>query len=766
MHYTVTLFKLILCICFVNICVYAKTYNVNKVNIIGNERVDSEAIKAHIVYDHKAQMTDEGINTTLSNLYELGYFKDVKVTVKNKVLVITVKENPSVNVVAFEGNDELSDDVLKAETNIRPRNFFTVSAVKNAVKKIKRIYRYKGYFLAKVEPKIINRPQNRVDIVFEIDEDKKTKVGKIVFIGNNNFSNSELSEIIQTKESRWYRFFSSDDSYDPDRVSYDKELLRLFYLKNGYADFQVKSAVTELTLDNKEFYITFTIDEGDVYNVGKITINSDKLKKIKKSELLNAISFKTGDVYNNYEVEKTISALTNVLGKKGYAFVDIIPNVTKNYEQRTIDLSFDLEEGPQVYVEKINIVGNIVTDDDVIRREILFYEGDAFNTDKLKKSERRIRNLGFFKNVKISKSPGRYPDRINITIELEEERTGELSVAGGFSTLDGLQFQGKYAEHNFRGRGQDISISFTLAKKSSEFDISFTEPYFMNRDIAVGVDLYNTSRTSEYKTQNDTGAVTDKDYKHKTTGGGLRVGYSLSENIAQRVSYHLRKEEISGVTNAASRYIAEQKGKNIVSEVSQSLSYDKRDSKIVPRKGYVIGFSNNFAGLGGNIKFLKNSIFGSYYHTIKDDWVLSVSGRYNVMFDIGKTTRIVDRYSLGGESLRGFEINGVDPRDKKTKDPLGGLYSYTVSTELLFPIGLPNEFGIRGAVFSDAGCVWKTPKGNKGDVISSTKPRVAIGCGLRWRSPLGPLKIDYTHAVLKEKYDKTQQFLFGVSTRF
>ena len=697
----------------------------------------------------------------------LVILKMLKYLLRQNILNIVVVENPSINIVAFEGNDELSDDILKAETSIKSRHFFTIASVKNTVQKIKRIYRYKGYFLAKIEPKIIKKPQNRVDVVFEITEGEKTKISKIIFIGNNNFSSADLAEIIQTKESRWYRFFSSDDSYDPDRVAYDKELLRLFYLKHGYADFQLKSAVTELTVDNKEFYITFTIDEGIPYKFGSINVNAGTLKNITKTELLRVISCNRGAIYNNYEIEKSIAFLTNLLGAKGYAFVDINPSLNKNYTSRTIDINFDLTEGPQVYVEQINIVGNVVTDDEVIRREVLFYEGDAFNTDKLRKSERRIRNLGFFKNVKIIKTPGKYPDRINITIELEEERTGELSVAGGFSTLDGLQFQGKYAEHNFRGRGQDIGLSFTLAKKSSEFDISFTEPYFMNKDIAVGVDLYNTSRTSGYRAKkSSSSAITQEDYKHKTIGGGIRIGYSLSENVIQRLNYYLRKEDISDITDAASLYIREQKGRNIISEFSQSISYDRRDSKIIPREGYIIGFSNNFAGLGGNIKFLKNSIFASYYHTIKDDWILSISGKCNVMFDIDKTTRIVDRYSIGGESLRGFEVNGVDPRDKTTKDALGGLRSYTVSTELLFPIGLPNEFGIRGAVFSDAGCVWHTPNSNKGKVIESTKPRMSVGCGLRWRSPLGPLKIDYSHAVIKEKYDKTQQFLFGVSTRF
>ncbi len=724
-------------------------------HVEGNERIEPATINSLLIQEPGGGFSDESLNKSLQRLYDSGYFKDVKLKIIGNTLHIKVEENPSINRIGFEGNDDISDEILKGEVGISPRQPLTHSGLKKAVNKIKRIYRHKGFFVANVIPKIVKLPQNRADVVFEIEEGNKTKVGRIFFIGNSQFSEGKLESTIQTKESRWYRFFSSDDNYDPDRLAYDRELLRLFYLEHGYADFRVKSAVAELTPDKKEFFITFTVDEGARYKIGTVSVKT-KLPNVDPAELEKFVTFRSGDVYNNKEVEKSVDKITNEVGRLGYAFVDVFPNIEKNRETNTIHLTFELSEGPRVYVEKISIVGNARTDDDVIRRELLLYEGDAFNADKMKKSERRIRNLGYFKNVKIIKEPWSYPDRINIIVELEEDRSGELSIAGGFSTSDGPIADFKFAEHNFRGRGQDLSFGVVWAKRRQEFDISFTEPYFLGRDLAAGIDLY---RITQNKYFNQT-------FDQRIHGATLRLGYRLAEDLGQQVNYTLRRDEILGVKSNASRFIKEQAGQSILSELGHTVSYDKRDSRVDTTQGYVLGFGNSVAGLGGDIKYIKNSIFGAYYYSLMDDWVIEFSARYNVMAGLGKKVRVVDRYTLGADTLRGFEVSGVGPRDKSgEKNPLGGLHSYSGTVELTFPIGLPNEFGVKGATFVEAGSVWKSGD-PKAEVDDQNKIRTSIGIGLRWRSPLGPLKVDLAYAMTKTKFDKTQPLLFGMSTRF
>jgi outer membrane protein assembly complex, YaeT protein len=732
----------------------AEMRKITDLDIKGNERIEVETIRALLVQEEGGGFSDESINKSLKKLFDSGYFMDVDIKIVGSTLVVKVIENASINRVAFEGNDEVSDEILKTEVGLLPRQPLTRAKLKSAANKIQRIYRLKGHFAAAVTPKIIKREQNRVDVVFEIVEGAKTKVSRIFFIGNKQYSDSKLEERIQTKESRWYRFFTSDDNYDPDRLAYDQELLRLFYLEHGYADFKVKSAVAELTQDKREFFITFTLDEGERYKIGKIEVAS-QLKDVDPASLRRVLSVSENSWYNNKEVERSVDHLINELGKLGYAFVDVFPNITKNQETKTLDINFELAEGPRVFIETIQINGNDRTDDDVIRRELTVYEGDAFNADKMKKSERRIRNLGFFKDVKVKKEPGSYPDRVNLIIDVEEDRTGELSIAGGFSTADGPLANAKFSEHNFRGRGQELEFGVTWAKRRQEFDVSFTEPYFMGRDLAAGIDLFRI-------TQNQYFNQTFDQEIHGATG---RLGYELAEDLGQRVSYTIRQDKISGIKQDSSRFIREQKGTATVSELAQTITYDKRDSRINPTEGWVTGFSNNLAGLGGTVRYLKNSVFGGYYYSFFEDVILEVSGNYSFMTGLGKKVRVTDRYHLGGETFRGFETSGVSPRDRSTGDPLGGLQSYRATAEVTFPLGLPSELPIKGAVFSDAGSVWKSNDA-KSEIKDSSNLRLSAGVGLRWRSPLGPLKIDFARAVKKENFDKTQVFLFGFSSRF
>ncbi|MBA4750587.1 MAG: outer membrane protein assembly factor BamA [Alphaproteobacteria bacterium] len=728
---------------------------VQKIEIKGSQRIERETVLSHLGIRPGEEVDPEVLDQGLKHLFESGLFVDAHLEMRGSTLVIAIVENPIVNRVAIEGNDDVSDEnLMKAELSLKPRQVYTLARVKSDTKRLQDIYRVKGYFGAVVTPKVIQKDQNRVDVVFEVREGKKTAVRQIYFVGNKHYSTSRLESTIQTKETRWYRFFTNDDNYDPDRVAYDQSLLRKFYLEHGYADFIVKSAVAELSLDKKDFYITFTLEEGERYTFGKVSVSS-QIKDIDTKSLEALLTMKAGDWYSTKDLEKTTTKITDALGDRGYAFVEVQPKPEKNTENRTIDLVFEIQEGPKVYIDRVVIVGNDRTDEEVIRRELRFHEGDAFNTNNLKISETRLKNLGYFKKVNIQREPGKAPDQTNIMIEVEEDSTGELSFGGGFSTSDGPLASITFSESNFRGKGQQLSVGLTVAKKRQEFDISFTEPYFLGKDLAAGFDLY---RIRQHK-------YMDAAFDQRIYGARFRIGYMLSEYLNQGWSYTIQQEEISGVKDDASRFIKEQRGSSIASILGHTLLYDRRDNRIDPTEGYFSGLANDWAGLGGKIKYLRNKIYGGWYYPLMDQVVFGLKGNYGHMFETGKKIRVADRFTLGGETLRGFEMSGVGPRDKATGDPLGGRQYFSATAEVLFPLGLPSEFDVKGATFCDMGSVWNSGDPSK-DVHESKKLRASVGFGLRWKSPMGPISIDVAYAFKKDKRDKTQPILFGFTTRF
>ncbi len=727
---------------------------IQDIQIQGNQRIEKETILAQIDLLPGKAYTQEEIDQALKNLFASGLFADARLEVKGSILLIHIKENPIVNQVVIEGNDKLSDEILKGELQLRPRQVYTLTRLRNDTQRIQDLYRLKGHFAAVVTPHIIKREQNRVDVVFDVKEGHATVVRKIFFIGNKKFSESKLESTIQTKETRWYRFFTSDDIFDSDRLSYDKELLRKFYLEHGYADFQIKSAVAELTPDREEFFITFTLEEGERYHVGDVKITSD-FKDIDIKTLEKKISFSTGDWYSNKDVENTINLLVDELGNLGYAFVDVQPQVQKDTEQHLVNITFLIQEGPKVYINNIHIIGNDRTDDEVIRRELELHEGDAFNSNKLKHSEKRVKDLGFFKKVALTKQPSDTPDKADIKIEIEEDRTGELSFGGGFSTADGPLADIRFAEHNFRGKGQDLRAGITYAKHRQEYSFGLTEPYFLNRELMAGFDIYRVTRTR----------YLDASYDQQIHGLSLLTGYMLSENLSQLWTYTIQSDKVTNLKESASRFLQAQPRNSVMSGIGHTLTYDRRDSKIDPTSGYSISLNNEITGLGGSIKYFKNQLSGAHFYTFYDDWILETSARYGVMVGLGKKTRIADRYILGGDTLRGFAPGGVSPRDKTTKDALGGHQFYSGTIELTFPIGLPNEFGVKGAAFSDVGSTWQSKE--KGpEVFDNRKMRAAVGFGLRWKSPMGPLRIDVAKTVAKNKLDETQMVLFGFTSRW
>jgi outer membrane protein insertion porin family len=735
---------------------------IQEIRVDGTQRVEPETVRSYLLVQPGDQFDPDRLDRSLKALFATGLFADVTLRRDGNSLVVTVVENPVINRIAFEGNRKLNDDTLNQEIQLRPRVVYTRQKVQSDVRRILDLYRRNGRFAATVEPKVVPLPQNRVDLVFEIDEGPVTGVRSINFVGNRQFGAGRLREVIQTKETRWYRFFTTDDTYDPDRLTYDRELLRKFYLSEGYADFRVVSAVAELTPARDGFFITFTIEEGERYKFGKVDI-ANQLKDVDPAELTALLTTHEGDWYNADEVDKSISALTDALGNRGYAFVEIEPRVRRNPDTRTIDITYDVKEGPRVYVERIDISGNLRTLDRVIRREFRLVEGDAFNTSKLQRSQQRIKNLGFFKKAEVTNKPGSAPDRTVITAEVQEQSTGEFSVGVGFSTTDGALADIGIRERNLLGKGQDLRIGALVAQRTQQIDLSFTEPYFLDRNLSAGFDLFALVRDN----QDIAG------FNQQSVGGSLRAGYQITEPLRQTLKYTLRQDRIFDVADAASTFIKEQTGSRITSSVGQVLLYDKRDNRLDPTSGYFGSIGTEIAGVGVGVRYFRTTLSGGYYYPVAPAWVLSVTGDAGYIFGLGDRVRIEDRFFVGGDNLRGFASGGIGPRASDNNDALGGNIYYVGSVALSFPLGLPQELGLNGRVFSDFGSLWKvdpspnpstlTPGAFVRDVNSI---RVSAGAGVSWQSPLGPIRLDFALPVKRESFDKKEFFRVSFGTRF
>lgn len=727
---------------------------VENIRVDGVQRIDPETVRSYLLIKPGDRADAERLDSSLKALFATGLFADVTLRQEGGTLLVRVVENPIINRIAFEGNRRIGDDILNTEVQMRPRTVFTRAKVQNDVKRILDLYRRSGRFAATVEPKVIQLPQNRVDLVFEINEGQVTGVERISFIGNQNFSDGRLRETIQTRESRWWRILSTDDTYDPDRLSYDRELLRKFYLANGYADFRVVSAVAELSPDRESFFITFTLEEGERYRLGKIDLVS-RLRDVNPEELRSRVTTESGDWYNADRVEQSINALTDAVGSLGYAFVDVRPRISRNREEKTIDITYEIQEGPRVYVERINIVGNLRTLDKVIRREIRLSEGDAFNTAKLRRSRQRIRNLGFFDKVEVTNVPGESPDRTVVNVEVQERSTGELSFGVGFSTADGALADISIRERNLLGRGQDLRLGFTLSQRRQEIDLSFTEPYFLDRNISAGFDIFRITRDFQRESRFD----------QENTGFTLRAGYQISESLRQTLRYTLRQDTIENVSANASRFIREQQGSTLSSIIGQELLYDRRDDRFDPTEGYYLRLVNDFAGLAGDVTYLRNRLGAGVYYPVSDEWVTSLTGEVGYIQDFDERIRIQNRFFIGGETLRGFQSAGIGPRDITTSDALGGREYAIGSAELTFPSGLPKELGIRGKLFSDFGTL-RNPDTEGPEIADKDSIRVSVGIGAVWRSPFGPVRVSVAEAVRKETFDKTEIFRFSFGSRF
>lgn len=727
-----------------------------EIRINGAQRIEPATILTYLNLQTGQPLDNEVMNEGLKNLFATGLFADVKMRADNGVLLVDVVENPIINEIAFEGNSKLEDDELLAEISLRPRQVYTKTKVQNDVSRVYQLYQRGGRFAVAVEPKIIELDQNRVNLVFEITEGDVTAIKSIRFVGNKAFDDDQLRAELSTREERWYRFFASDDRYDEDRVKFDEELLRRFYLKNGYADFRVVSANAELSEDKENFYLTFTVEEGARYKINNIAIESD-LRNFDATPLKEDITFLPGEWYDADAVQTSVDKMSDRLGDAQYAFADVDPKIERNTADNSIDLTFVVGESPRVFVERIDIHGNLRTIDKVIRREMLLVEGDPFSKSKLARSEQRLRDLNFFETVNIKTLPGSAPDKTVIDIEVAEQSTGELSIGAGFSTQDGPLADLRIRERNLLGKGQDLTFATTLAGKRTEFDASFTEPYFLDRDLSAGVDAFHITRDLQ----------DESSYDQRRTGGALRIGYPLSEKWRQTFKYRFENNEIRNVDEDASRFIKDQEGERSTSAVSQRLTYDARDSTLFPAEGLYSWLDLEGAGLGGDANYVSGDIGSSYYIPFYEKKViLNFMGETGIISGINdEDVQINERFMLGGNNFRGFEKGGIGPRDAATDDALGGNYYYRGTVELTFPVGLPEDMGVAGHAFNDFGSLWGIDESGP-DILDENSFRSAAGLGVSWRSPMGPVRVDVAFPYIKEDFDQEENFRFSFGTRF
>ncbi len=734
------------------------------IKVEGNQRIEEGTIKSYMVAQPGESFDTERLDRSLKALYATGLFSDVSIRRDGATLVVKVSENPIVNRIVFEGNKKLTDENLRSAVQLRSRAVFTPALAQIDRQKILDEYAKKGRFGARVEPKIIMLDQNRVDLVFEVDDGASTYVSRIAFVGNKAFSEGRLKEIVGSREEAFWRFLSSSDSYDPERVSFDKELLRRFYLRNGYADVEISTANAELSPDRSAFFLTFTINEGERYRVGDIKVKSS-LRNLDGEALMPFVLQGQGDWYDGDAVEKTVTALNDEVQTRGFAFVDVKPQIQRNKDKKTVDLVFDVGEGPRVYVERIDIAGNVRTKDSVIRREFRLAEGDAFNAALVRRSRQRLDDLGYFTSVAVSSAPGSAPDKAIINASVEEKATGELTIGGGYSSDAGALANVGLRERNFIGTGVDAGITGVLAQKRTQLDLSVTDPYFLNRNLVGSANAFIVQNNNQNIAQ----------YNERRVGFALSLGYEFSEHLRQAWTYSLVQRRVYNVASDASIYVKDEAGTSLLSQVGQTLSLDYRDSRSDPKSGFILRGGTDFAGLGGNVHYVRAKLDGNYYIPLESftgdpEWGVVLSAGTGYLFNFDKRERIIDRFFLGGDNLRGFQSGGAGPHAINGGDSLGGRFIWTQSTELRFPLPLSPDLGLTGRAFVDVGSLSgvsnKTRSGTTIAVTDSAAPRIGAGVGVSWRTPFGLINLDIAPLVVKKHYDQAQFFRFGFGTRF
>ena len=720
----------------------------------GNNRLDSSVIIRDSLIDQN-KTSPKDLSIAIKNLYKTGYYENVNIYKNDNIVFINVTENPLIDQISVEGNTEISDEIILAELESRSRNVFSADLIKNDVKKIQTIYKRSGYFSTFVEPKYIKLDQNRVNLVFEVYEGKEATIKKINFLNNNVFSDSTLRDVISSTEYRWYEFWGSNDRFDRDRVNYDKDLLKEYYFKNGYIDFNVISANSSLVKNKKDFIVNFNLSEGNRYKINDVKVDSS-IRKLSNKKLSSLLEIDSGDWYNTDKIDKTIRNINEKTSELGYAFVEVIPRISKLKNTSEVNIIFSIDQGSKIFIDRINIKGNIKTEEKVIRREMELVEGDPFNSLKLRQSEKNVRTTGLFENVEFKVDELSGTNKSVVDVEVTERSTGEFSVGAGFSSLDGALGNIGIKESNVFGQAKELALDLGLSTRRSSIDLSYTDPYFLDSDVAAGIDLFNVRRNNK----------TYSGYKHNIIGFKLRAGYELFDDFRHISSYTLRRDKIHDIDNATSLFIREQQGKRTNSIIGQAFQFDKLNDRLNPTDGYRLRLDLDFYGLIGDSEHFSSEFKFANFYRISDGGGLYLGTFLEAGFIASiEDVKINDRFFLNGDRLRGFKNLGIGPRDTSTGDALGGEIYYLVRNELNFPLGLPDDLGLSGLAFIDVGTIYNTSSSSSLVKDESTL-RASAGVGLTWISPFGPVKFFLSKAILKENYDKKEIFRFSFGTTY
>ncbi|ABE40077.1 surface antigen (D15) [Rhodopseudomonas palustris BisB5] len=809
----------------------AAAQSASSIQVEGNRRVEADTIRSYFKPGPSGRLDQGSIDDGLKALIETGLFQDVRINQGGGGrLVVSVVENPVIGRLAFEGNKKIKDEQLSAEIQSKPRGTLSRPMVQSDALRIAEIYRRSGRYDVRVDPQIIEQPNNRIDLVFVVDEGAKTGVKSIEFIGNQAYSSYRLKDVIKTRESNLLSFLGSGDVYDPDRVEADRDLIRRFYLKNGYADVQVVAALTEYDPGRKGFLVTFKIEEGQQYRVSSVTFDS-AIPNFDANSLRSYSRVSVGSLYNAEALEKSVEEMQIEMSRRGYAFATVRPRGDRNFESHTVSIAFSIEEGPRVYIERINLLGNTRTRDYVIRREFDLSEGDAYNRALVDRAERRLKNLDFFKSVKITTEPGSSSDRVILVVNLEEKSTGDFSVSGGYSTSDGALGEVSVSERNFLGRGLFAKATVQYGQYARGYSLSFVEPYLLDYRVALGLDLYQREQLANRYIS----------YGTKTLGISPRLGFALREDLSLQLRYSLYRQEITlpGYLNNCNNnfgtvaynptpqymnFIANNPNGNPglgclgdgeaslpvriglsnaaywTSSIGYTLTYNTLDNTRNPTNGLLVDFRQDFAGLGGDVKFIKSAFDAKYYTPLVSEVVGIIRLQAGNLSSYGDNQlRMLDHFQMGPNLVRGFAPNGIGPRDIGQYafygyggDALGGTNYWGASVEMQMPFWfLPKEVGLKGAVYADAGSLFDykgptswtlTNEVNGAGCSKATETsigscaglnyddtnlvRTSVGVGLIWASPFGPLRFDYAIPITKGKYDRVQEFKFGGGTTF
>ncbi len=743
----------------------AQTYRFSTVKIEGNQRVDASTILSYAGITRGKSLSTAALNDAYQRVVNSGLFESVNFTPNGGRLSIKVVEYPTINRINFEGNKRIKDDALAKVIQSQSRHVYSPSTAESDVAAITEAYSQQGRFLATVSPKIIRRSNNRVDLVFEIAEGKVVEIERLSFVGNRNFSDRRLRRVLETKQAGILRALIKRDTFIADRIEFDKQVLRDFYLSRGFVDFHVLSVNSEIARNRSGFFVTFSVQEGQPFKFGDISISSD-IAEIDPEEFYEALKIKSGRVYSPNRVENTIARIERLAIKKSYNFVRVVPRVTRNDRDLTLDIELVLTKGPRVFVERIDIEGNETTLDRVVRRQFDVVEGDPFNPRQIRQAAERIRALGFFKTADVTTAEGSGPDQVVVDVNVEEAPTGSLSFGATYGTGAGFGLSLGFSETNFLGRGQAVALSFNTTKANAALNLSFEEPAMLGRDLAFYLN-------GGYATTKNQGAS----YNTRSTSFGTGLRFAVSENGVLDVHYGLKKTQVLDVDTAPGAsspiLLADQAvGGYVSSTLGYKYSIDTRRTGLNPDAGIVFRFGQDFAGLGGDSKYIKTTaLVGAETKVLNNEVTLRAILEGGAIKTLGGTeTHITDRFALNGTKLRGFQYNGTGPRETApgiaNHDALGGNIFVSARLEADFPLGLPEEYGITGGMFYDIGSVWGLDNLHGSGVDDSMHIRSAVGVSLLWSTPIGPLRFNFSRALRKESYDLEQPFELTIQTKF